>query len=214
MKLVGALLLSLACSAAVAQDAFPFSEVTLKNGFGTRAQEPNLYSLMGNGQIRALRSDEEMAIVTEWRARHPHALAVPVSLMGGMKMMYIWAVDGDASLNLTLIEKGVYPATVMIDAVQFLQLSQSAPDTPQTAAVKAGYAYGQRLSGTPTPKDVPPQRFVSRDRYNKFLKQLIAAENRALAQRSGIWSAHYDDLRAQENVVPLSQVPPAVLGLR
>jgi hypothetical protein len=211
-KFASVVLLMAFCGTCFGQEDFPFSEVKFKGLFGTRAGDAHLYCLLGNGMIRTIRSDEEAATVSTWRSQHPNANAVPVSIAGEgsrMRIVYIWAVDGNENLNLQLIKKGVFPGSVMLDAVQFDQLSKG---SPRTASIEAGYAYGRKLANTPVLVEQPPRRLVSEARYGLFLKELIASESAAKVQTNGIWSEKFKDLRDTEEITPLSEVAAEILA--
>lgn len=199
-----------------AQDSFPLSELHFNGPLATRAGESSLYCLLGNGFILTIRSDEEAAIVAEWRTRHPNAKAVPVAIMGdntNMRIVYVWAVDGDDNLNLRLIEKGVFPASVMLDAVHFDQLLKMNGPSPRQKSIEAGYAYAQKTLHAKPQIESPPRRLVTDARYQDFLKALLASEKTAQAQKNGIWSDKYKGLREEENTAPLNALPPGMLGI-
>lgn len=195
---------------------FPFNELNFKGPFGTRVGSSGVYCLMGNGFIRTIHSDEGATVVSEWQRQHPNARSIPVSIMDESSkapMVYVWAVDGEDNFNLLLIKKGVFPASVMLDAVQFNQLLQMSKETPPRQAIEAaGYAYGQKLLGSTHPVEAPPRRLISEVRYKEFLKQLVTAETAAQAEMNGIWSDKFKGLRDEEDITPLSALPPSILG--
>ena len=191
-KLFSFVLLAVFCSTCFGQEEFPLSEVSFQGVLGARAGEKTLYCLLGNGFIRTIRSDEETAIVSQWRKQHPDAKAIPVSVAdtnSKMPVVYIWAVDGDDNLNLLLIGKGAFPASVMLDAVQFSQ-----------------------LAGLSHLDNAPSKRLVSEARYKDFVQRLVRTETAAQAQKNGIWSEQFNGLRHEEGVMPLNALPPSVLG--
>ena len=97
----------------------------------------------------------------------------------------------------------------MLDAVQFHQLLQISKVTPTRQAIEAGHAYGQKLLSRTHPVEVPPRRLISEVRYKEFLKQLVTAETAAQAQMNGIWSDKFKGLRDEEDITPLSALPPS-----
>lgn len=211
-KFASFVFLATLCGTCFSQQEFPLSELKFQGAFATHAGESRLYSLLGNGFIRTIRSDDEAAIVAQWRKQHPDAKAIPVSVIDANSktpMVYVWAVDGDDNLNLRLVRQGIFPASVMLDAVHFDRLSKG---TSQRTAIEAGYAYGQKLKASIHDEAAPPQRLISEARYKNFLKQLVSAETDAQAQKNGIWSDKFKGLRDQEDVLPLNALPPFILG--
>jgi len=216
-KLISCLAFFVFCGSCFAQESFSFNELQFKGPFAMRPGDGNLYCLLGNGVILTIRSDDEAALVADWRTRHPNAKAVPVGITGEntrMRIVYVWAVDGDDNLNLHLIEKGVYPASVMLDAVQFDRLLKTTGPSPQQKSIEAGYAYAQKTLHAKPRAEMPPRRLVEDARYQDFLKALVASEKTAQAQKNGIWSDKYKDLRETEGTTPLNALPPALLGMK
>lgn len=194
---------------------FPFNELSFKGPFGTRVGSSGVYCLLGNGFIRTIHSDEGATIVSEWQRQHPNARSIPVSVMDESSkapMVYVWAVDGEDNLNLLLIKKGVFPASVMLDAVQFNHLLQMSKETPQRQAIETGYVYGGKLLSSTHPVEASPRRLVSEVSYKDFLKQLVSAETAAQTQMNGIWSNKFKGLRDEEDITPLNALPSSILG--
>jgi len=189
-------LLVLLCIASFAQDAFPLSELKFNKFFGYRPGDNTLYCLLGNGYFRTISSHEEDVVIPDWLSKHPNAKAIPVSITGeGSKFrrVYIWAIDGTESLNLFLVQQGVFPGTVMLDAVHFDLLSRGTRDR---ANIEAGYAYGRKLNpNQPQDKESPPRRLIPNAKYEAFLNELQSAQDMARTNKSGIWSDKFKELR-------------------
>jgi hypothetical protein len=185
-------------SASFAQDAFPLSELKFHKFFGERPGDKITYCLLGNGFFRTISSNEEDIVIPNWLSKHPNAKAVPVSIIGeGSKMpiAYIWAIDGTESLNLSLVKQGVFPGTVMLDAVHFDILSRGSRDR---ANIEAGAAYARKLSpNLLKDKEKPPRRFIPNSEYEAFLKELKSAQDMAQANKSGVWSDKFKELRGE-----------------
>jgi len=184
---------------AFGQDAFPLSELTFKKFFAQRAGEKATYCLLGNGFFRTISSGEEDAVIPKWLGNHPNAKAVPVSIISeGSKMgpiVYIWAVDGEENLNLSLVRNGVFPGSVMLDAVHFDKLSKGTRDR---ANIEAGAEYARKLNpNLPEVKENPPRRLIPDTSYESFLKELTKAQEVAQSQKSGIWSEKFKNLRGE-----------------
>jgi hypothetical protein len=195
-------LLAMFCSIGFAQEAFPFNELVFQ---GTSAYRPGTnheYFLFNQGFPQGVRPDEEAAVIAEWKIQHPGAKVVPVSILGEksrMPIVYVWAVDGEANLNLVLVRNGVYPGIAMLDGTHFSRVLQSSKGAPHVEVLEA-----QERLGNPT--QVPSRRLVSDPRYEDFLKRLIAAETTARADLKGIWSDKFKRQRIRMGITPLSEV--------
>lgn len=208
--------LALLSSTCLAQQNFALSDLKFNGFFGTRPGDGNLYCLLGNGFFRTISSGEDAVVISDWRTRHPNARAVPVSISGEdsrMRIVYIWAVDGSDNLNLLLINKGVFPATVMLDAAQFDPLLKRSAPTPEQKAIDAGMSYVRKMRHVAPAVEAPPRRLISEPRYLDFLKDLLANENVARTQMNGIWSDKFNELRQEEHTSPLHALPLSGLGI-
>jgi hypothetical protein len=183
---------------ALAQESFPLNELKFMKFFGQRDGDKSTYCLLGNGFFRTISSNEEDTAIRDWISKHPDARAVPVSIIGEgsrMPITYIWAVDGSENLNLLLIKQGVFPGSVMLDAVHFDALSKGARDR---VAIEAGAAYARKINpNLHQDKESPPQRLVPNSIYDVFLKELASAEASAQANKAGIWSDRFKELRGE-----------------
>jgi hypothetical protein len=199
-------LLAALCQNVVAQEEFPFSEMILQGESGFRVGGNFEYFFFKHGFFPGVRSDEEAAIIAEWKSQHPNAKVVPVSIFGEkakFPIVYFWAVDGEENLNLFLIKKGVYPALVMLDTEQFNQILLLSKNFPYGKVLKA-----QDRAGNPT--GVPSRRLVSDPRYEDFLKKLVAAETEAQVGLNGIWSDKFKQEREKMGITPLSTMPLSI----
>lgn len=158
--------------------------------FGRRKADPTVYGLLGNGFFLSPRSDQADALLTQWLSAHPQAQATPVSIIGeGTRrpMVYLWLTDQDDHLALHLIKNGAYPGSVMLDAVHFEALSAG---SPQRALIQAGIDAAKQMSpkaSEPEEKPLPPRRLVPDAIYQGFLARLQAAQERAQANKLGVW---------------------------
>ncbi|MCA1856294.1 hypothetical protein LE190_10190 [Massilia oculi] len=195
-------LLAMFCSTVSAQEAVPFSELLFQ---GPSAYRPGInqeYFLFGRGFPPGVGPDEEAALIAEWKSQHPRAKLVPVSILGErsrLPIVYVWAVDGEATLNLVLVRNGVYPGIAMLDGTHFSQVLQSSRGLPSVDVLDA-----QQRLGNPT--RIPARRLVPDTSYEKFLKQLMTAESQARAELKGIWSDRFKQQRHRLGIVPLDAV--------
>lgn len=198
LKHAAFVLLVIFCGASFAQDAFPLNELKFQKFFGQRTGDKTTYCLLGNGFFRTISSSEEDTAIPEWLSKHPNAKAVPVSIIGdGSKtpIVYIWAVDGTDNLNLSLVRSGIFPGSVMLDAVHFEALSRGTPDR---ANIEAGAAYARKLNpNLPKSKESPPRRLIPNASYEAFLKDLAIAQSTAQTKKIGIWSDKFKELRGE-----------------
>jgi hypothetical protein len=180
------------------EDAFPLNELKFSKFFGQRPGDKTIYCLLGNGFFRTISSNEEDVLIPDWLRKHPNAKAVPVSIIGeGSKMAiaYIWAIDGSESLNLSLVRQGVFPGTVMLDAVHFDVLSRGTRDR---ANIEAGADYARKLNPNLTQdNESPPRRLIANSTYDAFLKELKSAQDMAQTNKSGVWSDKFKALRGE-----------------
>lgn len=208
-KLTICVLLAVLCRTGFAQEEFPFKEVVFQGASGYRPGENFEYFLFKRGFFRGVGAAEEAAMIAEWTRKHPGAKVVPVSILGeksSMPIVYFWAMDGEDNLNLLLVRKGVYPALVMLDTVQFNQLLRLSKNAPYGRVLEA-----QERAGNPT--GVPSRRLVSEPLYEDFLKQLVAAETAAQVEFNGIWSDKFKPTRDKMGITPLSAMPPSILHI-
>jgi hypothetical protein len=178
----------LACCASVAQETLTIDQLKFKSIFGTKVDEPdNVYSIVGSGAIRAMRTKDSDSVVSSWISNDPHAQVVKVSEMkpvmrnGTGASIFIWVIDEKESLNIFLIREGVFPAGVMRDAIDLF--------------------HNMKDSGAALPGEQPGlRRLVSDSQYKEFLKKVDDAESHAKAEKKGVWSDAYKGEREYEGI--------------
>ncbi len=146
---------------------------------------------------------EEAAAIQEWSNQHPTATAIPVSIIGEksqLPIVYVWGVDGSEILNVYLVRKGIHPAIGMLDSAHFSRILQASSNAP---FVKR--ALQAERAGNPT--GIAWRRLIPKNRYDAFVKELIAAETFAQRESLGIWSDSFKKVREQIGLVPLSSLP-------
>jgi tetratricopeptide (TPR) repeat protein len=82
--------------------------------FGADPKAPaDTYTLLGRGFFRAETAPNTDDVIRKWLKAHPKAVVVPVSIMSGIRrgqaesrLVFCWIRDGDAWLNLHLVERG------------------------------------------------------------------------------------------------------------
>lgn len=198
-RLVTLIFLFVVSSIAVAEETFPVTELKFQKIFAQRSgDDKDTYCLLGNGFFRTISSNEESTLISDWLQKHPNAKTVPVSIVGeGSKMpiIYIWVIDGEDSLNLSLVKSGAFPGSVMIDAVQFEKLSRG---SSERANIEAGVAYAGKMNpNLVTHKETPPRRLISDSSYELFLMELQKAQDLARSQKNSIWSDKFKELRGE-----------------
>ena len=194
------ILLSVSCvNSSFGQDAFPAADLKFQKIFGYRLKDKNLYCLLGNGFFRTISSNEEKSFIKKWIQEHPKAQAVPVAVTAEAStaepLVYIWLVDGSENLNLLLVRKGVFPGSVMMDAVQFDEISKKSPEKEQIEDEDADA--DESSPNEPDIKQSPSRRLISDDRYNAFLKELNKEEAVAKNKKCGIWSDKFKHLQEE-----------------
>ena len=200
LRLAAAILITMICQSSFAQSASLFKEIVFQGSSGYRPGENFEYFLFKRGTLPELRGNDEETVITEWTKRHPLAEVVPVSIFGEKSkfpIIYIWAVDGEDSLNLYLVRKGIYPALAMLDNSKFGRLLQASSNAPYFRTIEM-----QERAGNPT--GTLSRRLISESRYTSFVQQLLAAEAEAQAESIGIWSDKFKRLRDKIGLVPLS----------
>ncbi len=202
-----ALLLLLLLSCVVpcqGQDSFPAGELKFDPNIcaATRPGKSKVtYLLLWAGWIRALTTGTCPAFTEKWLKGHPDALVTPISQEGltvrgapSAPTVYIWIEDGRESLNVALIQNGIFPGYVMMDMVETAQVVMDSLNTPGLAASRKQI---ERERAETPPAD-RPKRLVTDPDYAERRKKVIAAENEARERKKGIWSDEYKELRENE----------------
>jgi hypothetical protein len=184
---IGALLF---CAQSVGQTSFPQTELSFQpnnSGFAVRSgNSRDVYSLLGIGQIKGLRSKNFDALVARWLAAHPKAIvkdvcSVRMNLKHDGEMVFIWIADGDENLNVYLVSEGAVPAALMHD---FVEVDES-----------ISAEHRQELAKIPNGLGPPPKRLIPAGAYSAFTRRVDAVGEQAQATKKGIWSSEYDSLR-------------------
>jgi hypothetical protein len=172
----------------VAQQTLTIDQLDFKSIFATKTDEPgSMYSLLGSGEFRSLRTKDADSAVSSWLKAHSHARVVKVSEMSPMmrngtgSYIYIWVIDGSESLNVYLVREGIFQAGVMYDAMDFFN----------------GLKHEQ---GNAPAEKAHIRRLVNDDVYREFVKKAIDAEKLAKADKKGIWSDEYKQERESEGI--------------
>src|SRR5205807_232056 len=124
-------------------------------------------------------------------AAHANAMAIPVSKMNGARpevapspFIYIWIEDGTDSLNVALIEEGLFAAGVMLDMTEAMQQTLERLRDARFSDTRA--AIEKEMASTP--KADRPKRLVSAADYARHKERFVAAEEKARREKKGIWS--------------------------
>ena len=131
----------------LAADPILASTVKWSGHFGASQTQPKaVLCLMARGFFRSPTSGDAAAFIEKWMREHPKAIVMPVASFGPVavkdpdsKMLYVWIVDGDQSLNLELVRHGhVFPGTQGVPKDQKLEIPQAEYDAFVKKATEAG----------------------------------------------------------------------------
>jgi hypothetical protein len=183
---------SFACNA---QDNFSPTELTFKDGFGSRKGDRRIYVLTGCCWIRGIRSGDPDQFATKWIAQHPHATVTRVSkmLLRADELVFIWVKDEDMSLNMDLIRAGMFPGGVMADMVDNYNGLTQLFKKPELAFAREQFEKGRAEA----PQE-HPQRLISENEYQQFARRIGEAEIQARAEKLGVWSDAMKEERESE----------------
>jgi hypothetical protein len=103
-------------------ESFKVSNLSWSGSFGGRKEEPKtVYCLMTQGFFRAPTSDSYEKLIADWLTQHPNANVTVVYTLPDMmsdspdsKLISVWIVDNEDSLNVFLVRKGACPAGTMV----------------------------------------------------------------------------------------------------
>lgn len=198
LLVIATLFTSFACNAQGQSDAkeFAFHEI-----FATRKDDVREYILLGGGWLRPTQFGNPGQFISNWLAAHPSATVSLVSRMGMTntvskrreEMVYIWVEDGEMSLNVDLIRAGIFPGSVMADMVDYYNGVTEVMKKPELAFAREQFEKGRAEA----PQD-RPERLISKDQYQEFAHRIGVAENRARAEKLGIWSDAMKEERESE----------------
>lgn len=165
------------------------STVHWQKFFGEVREEPNkLYTMLGRGFMRAPTGNNLEAVMQAWLEQHPQAVVHVVSRLRGFQrnikdseMLFVEVVDGDANLNLQLVEQGCALAATMQapglveqpldDYLRFLQAAQAAETRAKVQ--KLGYWGSQSLARED--HEAKGEKLLEQRRYAEALVELQAA---------------------------------------
>ncbi len=139
------------------------SNIKWMRQFGSYSEEPHAtFCLMAGGGLRAATKNLQ-TVTGDWLAKHPTAKVIPVSSMPfntrdpQSRLIFVWVVDGDQSLNVELARQGCLdPATQRLGEGQALEVPQGDYDTFAKKLTAAGeYACEHKLGIWSRPQDDP-----------------------------------------------------------
>jgi hypothetical protein len=180
-----------------AQDVNLAKELTFKDIFGSKRDDARTYILLGGGWIRTIFFGNPGQFISTWLEKHPAATVTSISHMfvtdtlyeHTREIVYIWAEDGEASLNVDLVRAGVYPGGVMFDMVDNLKGLNELLKDPKLADTKA--QIDKERAEAPQDKT---ERLVSEEDYERRMHLIEVAESQAREAKLGIWS---DTMKAE-----------------
>jgi hypothetical protein len=197
-------LLLIGPSVAHAQGAFPAQELKFDAKtaiFASKASSPGTYILLGNGYLRALSAHNENEFITHWLKVHPHATATPISTCNAaragippMRHVYVWIEDGAESLNVALVEEGIFAGGVMLDMVESQRRLLEAMRDPKLAGNREQLE--KEIAAQPESDRV--KRLITDADYADRRKRIEAAEAKARDGKKGIWSDAMKEERQSE----------------
>jgi hypothetical protein len=176
--------LILSSTTCLAEPSLTLDQLQFDGWIGKQRQgdQTEFYVPLGIGYLfQTPQSDDAEQVIATWIADHPKAVVTVVdrelvsTRLPKIYFSYVWVQDQDENLNLTLVREGVFPAWLMIDAVEATQM---------TGKSDLADAYS-------------PQRLVTDVEYAVFIKQTHDAEAAARRDRKGVWSDAYTDRRKE-----------------
>ena len=143
-----ALLLLILPSLSSAQQSIPASDLQIDGIYATRAGDPTLYCLLGgNACIVRMPPNpwNKDPFIGNWLIAHPQATAPPISSRNWAfgkgqhmnRVVYLWILDGDDSLNVALVREGRYPAGNMQDQLEANRQQTELLKDPKLADARA-----------------------------------------------------------------------------
>lgn len=172
--------------------------------FASRASNPgSTYVLLGSGYLRTLSARNENEFIKHWLEIHPHATATPISTCNGARVgtppkriVYVWIEDGAESLNVALIEEGIFPGGVMLDMVESQHRLLEEMRDPKLASTREQIE--KEIAAQPESDRV--KRLISDADYAERRKRIEAAEAKARDGKKGIWSDAMKEERQAEEI--------------
>ena len=185
------------------EGASPAQELRFETIFATKPHDPATYIVLGSGYLRALSTRTEKEFIKHWLEIHPHATVTPISTCNPMRpdrpparFVYVWIEDGAESLNVSLIEEGIFSGGVMLDMVESQQRTMESMRDPTLTAVRKQLE--AELAAQPEADRV--KRLISDADYADRRKRIEAAEHKARDKKKGIWSDAMKEERQAEGI--------------
>lgn len=190
-----ALLLIILPSLCSAQQSFHASDLQVDGIYGTRAGDPTLYCLLGgNACIVRMPPNpwNKDPFIGNWLIAHPQATALPISSRNWAfgkgqhmnRVVYLWILDGDDSLNVALVREGRYPAGNMQDQLEANRQQTDLLKDPKLADARA-LLEQERAK---IPEEQRPHRLVTDIIYSQKMREISLAEAEAQRGKKGFWS--------------------------
>lgn len=159
------------------------SEIEFQSILGTAQSDTNnLYCLLGTGFFRTPSSNNSDSLVQAWIKEHPQAIVYPVSLFGPLttnnpesKMIYCWVIDKKDTLNNYLVKNGCFPGGTMMRPKTWWEMKRKER---------------KHFRGTGFISNF--QVVVEDSDYDRFIDQIISAEQHARKNKLGIWKEEED----------------------
>ncbi len=153
------------------------SDLRFRSIFGfPHIDSTNVFVLLGNDYIGTTRSDDSDNLIKTWIQGHPDAAIIPVASLEPArianrksKLTYCWIVDKKDTLNNYLIRSGSFPEETM-----------HRPKTWDEMTKEERGMYKELDKPNVTV-------YVDKSTYDKFLKEIRAAEMSAKKSGLGIW---------------------------
>ena len=191
-------------SVARAQVVFPAQELKFDARlarFASRPNNPGTYVLLGNGYLRTLSASNENEFIKHWLEVHPRAMATPISscnvARAGIppkRLVYVWIEDGAESLNVALVEEGIFAGGVMLDMVESQHRLLEEMRDPKLAGTREQIE--KEIAAQSESDRV--KRLISDADYAERRKRIEGAEAKARDGKKGIWSDAMKEERQAE----------------
>jgi len=199
-------LLLIGPSVAHAQNVFPAQELKFNAKmaiFASKAGNPGTYVLLGSSYLRTLSAHNENEFINHWIEVHPHATATPISTCNAARagtptkrVVYVWIEDGADSLNVALVEEGIFAGGVMLDMVESQQRILEEMRDPRLASTREQIE--KEIAAQSESDRV--KRLISDADYAERRKRIEAAEAKARDGKKGIWSDAMKEERQSEGL--------------
>jgi len=199
-------LLLIATSVAHAQDVSPAQELKFDAKlarFASKSKNPATYVLLGNGYLRTLSAGNENEFIKHWLEVHPHAMATPISSRNGARagtppkpLVYVWIEAGAESLNVALVEEGIFAGGVTLDTVESQHRLLEEMRDPRLAGAREQI----EKEITAQPESDRAKRLISDADYAERRERIEASEAKARDGKRGIWSDAMKEERQSEGL--------------